>query len=224
MSSGLAFTASYTHSKSLDIESDPYGGSGVQNFYNLKGSWGPSDYNLSQLFVLSGVYVLPVGRGRQFLSNPSRFAQGLLGGWNIASITSYHSGLPFQCSAGGDIANVGGGAQTCNKIGTPYSGAGFHQTYRTWLNRSAFTSTPYTFGTEHRNDLLGPAFTNVDFSAFKDLTLVREAKLQFRAEFFNILNHTNFSKPTNSIQSSAFGKITSSSPGRDIQLAVKLVF
>jgi len=224
MSSGLAFTASYTHSKSLDIESDPYGGSGVQNFYNLKGSWGPSDYNLSQLFVFSGVYALPVGRGRQFLSNQSEFAQGLLGSWNVSTITSYHSGLPIQCGAGGDIANVGGGSQRCNKIGNPYSGTGFHQTYQTWLNRSAFTSNTYTFGTEHRNDLLAPAFTNVDFSVFKDLTLVREAKLQFRAEFFNILNHTNFSKPNSSIQSSAFGKITSSSSGRDIQLAAKLVF
>ncbi len=224
MSFGLAFLASYTWSKSLDIESDPYGGSGVQNFYDLKNEKGPSDYNLPQLFVFSGIYTLPVGRGKQFLSNPNRLAQGLLGGWNVATITSYHSGLPFNCSAGGDIANVGGGSQRCNKTGNPYLGAGFKQSYQSWLDAASFMITPYTFGTERRNDLLGPSYMNVDFSLFKDLPLWRESKLQFRAESFNIFNHTNFSTPASSLQSSAFGKITSSSPGRDVQLAAKIIF
>lgn len=223
-SNGLSFLASYTWSKSLDIESDPYGGSGVQNFYNLAADKGPSDYNLSQLFVFSGIYSLPVGRGRQLLSNAHGLAQGFLGGWSIATITSYHSGLPFQCAAGGDIANVGGGSQRCDRIGNPYVGSGFHQSYNSWVNRAAFTVTPYTFGTERRNDLVGPAYTDVDFSAFKDVALGKGTKLQFRAESFNILNHTNFSNPTTSFQSAAFGKITSSGPGRDIQLALKLIF
>ena len=224
MSNGLSFMASYTWSKSLDIESDPYGGSGVQNFYNLKADRGPSDYNLPQLFVFSGVYALPVGHGKAFLSNPNWAVQGFLGNWNIAAIVSYHSGLPFQCGAGGDIANVGGGSQRCNRLADPYSGAGFQQSRNSWVNPASFSTVPYTFGTEGRNDLVGPSYTDVDLSAFKDIDLEKSFRLQFRAESFNLFNHTNLSNPINSIQSTGFGKITSSASGRDIQLAIKLVF
>ncbi len=222
--SGLYFVASYTWSKSLDIESDPYGGSGVQNFYNIAADRGPSDYNLSQLFVFSGVYALPVGRGKQFLSRPNRFTQGLLGNWNIGSIVSLRSGLAFQCNAGGDIANVGGGAQRCDQIGNPYAGAGFQQSHTSWINRASFRTTPYTFGTESRNNLVGPPYKDVDFSAFKNFPVTERATLQFRAEFFNLLNHTNFQNPTNNIQSSAFGGIFNSYFAREIQLAAKVMF
>ena len=224
LSSGLYFVASYTWSKSLDIESDPYGGSGVQNFYDLKADRGPSDYNLSQLFVLSGVYALPVGRGKQFLTSPNRFTQGLVGNWNVGTIISLHSGEVFECSAGGDIANVGGGSQRCDEIGTPYAGTGFHKSYSSWLNPASFTTIPYTFGTESRNNLVGPSYKDVDFSAFKDFPVTERAKLQFRAEFFNLFNHTNFQNPTNDIQSSAFGGIFSSNFAREIQVAAKLIF
>jgi Carboxypeptidase regulatory-like domain/TonB dependent receptor len=224
LSSGLYFVASYTWSKSLDMESDPYGGSGVQNFYDLKADRGPSDFNLSQLFVFSGVYALPLGRGTPFLSSPNRFTRGLLGNWNVGTIISLHSGEALECSAGGDIANVGGGSQRCDRIGNPYAGPGFHKSYASWLNPASFTTIPYTFGTEGRNDLVGPSYNDVDFSAFKNFPVTERAKLQFRAEFFNLFNHTNFQNPTNNIQSSAFGGIFSSYFAREIQVAAKLTF
>ena len=59
---GLTFIGSYTYSKSLDEQSDPYGGTGIQNSYNLINSYGPSDYDIRQLFVFSSVYALPVGK------------------------------------------------------------------------------------------------------------------------------------------------------------------
>ena len=226
-SAGLAFTASYTYSKTLDIQSDVYGGSGPQNFYDLSADWGPANYDLRHLFVSSGVYALPVGRGKEFLSTPNRFVQAVAGNWNIGGIVSLHSGLSLECTAGADIANVGGGTQRCNQIGSPYGGgnSGFKQTKTSWLNPAAFNTVVYTFGTEGRNNLTGPPYKDVDFSAFKDFPLTERVKLQIRAEFFNVLNHTNFSLPNSNIQAgTAFGQIFGSSFARQSQFAAKVIF
>ncbi len=225
LSSGLLFTASYTYSKSLDIQSDVYGASGPQNFYNLAGDWGPSNYDLRHLFVFSSVYALPVGRGKAFLTNAGRFVEGALGNWNIGGILSLHSGEVFQCSAGGDVANVGGGNQRCNRTGDPYGGPSFTKGPTTWLNPSSFNVVPYAFGTERRNDLVGPSYKDVDFNAYKDFPLGERFKLEFRAEFFNIFNHTNFENPNNNIQSgSAFGQIFGSNFARQTQFGAKVIF
>jgi Carboxypeptidase regulatory-like domain/TonB dependent receptor len=227
LSSGLYFTASYTWSKSLDLSSDAYSGS-IENIYNLKADWGRSDFDRSQLLVLNGMYQLPVGNGRRYLSNSSSPVQLILGGWNAGGIVSLISGQPFNATAGGDIANVGGpaGAERAQRIGSPYSGVGFVQTPSHWLNNASFmTPTQYTFGNEGRNDLVGPAFTNVDFTTSKNFPLPKESTLQFRAEFFNVLNHTNYGTPTSSVQSTSFGSILSAAgSGREIQFAAKVVF
>ncbi len=223
-SSGLEFSASYTWSKSMDTQSDVYGPSAPQNFYDLKADWGPSNYDLRNLFIFGGVYVLPIGRGKTFLSNPNRFVEALVDNWNVGAIVSLHSGEAFDCNAGGDIANVGGGDQRCNKIGNPYRGSGFNRTKTNWLNPVSFTTIPYTFGTEHRNDLVGPSYKDVDFNVFKDFRLTERLNLQLRAESFNLLNHTNFNVPNDTLASSAFGKITGSNFARENQLAVKVLF
>ena len=223
-SAGLTLMASYTWSKSMDIQSDVYAG-GIQNFYDLKGSWGPSNYNLKHLFVFSSVYQLPLGTGKTFLSHPNRLVQGALGNWNVGGIVSLRSGLPLYCDAGADVANVGGGDQRCNIIGTPYGGAGFTPGPTHWLNPASFNVIPYTFGTESKDDLVGPSYKDVDFNAFKDFTLHENAKLQLRAEFFNLFNHTNFNNPVNGITSgSQFGNIYSSNFAREIQFAAKVIF
>ncbi len=82
---GLTFMASYTYSKSLDEQSDPYGGTGIQNAYNLINSYGPSDYHIPQLFVLSAVYALPFGEGSPSLSGSNRAVRTILGNWNLGS-------------------------------------------------------------------------------------------------------------------------------------------
>jgi hypothetical protein len=104
------------------------------------------------------------------------------------------------------FSNVGGpaGAERAQRFGSPYSGVGFVQTPNHWLNNASFmTPAQYTFGNEGRNDLVGPAFKNVDFTTSKNFPLPKEASLQFRAEFFNVLNHTNYGTPTNSVQSTS---------------------
>jgi hypothetical protein len=82
----------------------------------------------------------------------------------------------------------------------------------------------YTWGNESRNDLVGPPFKQVDLSVFKDIPIKERLKLQFRSEFFNLFNHSNYSTPTNTVTSSSFGLITSAAGGRDIQFALKVMF
>lgn len=226
LSNGLSFLASYTWSKSMDWQSDPYV-NGQPDFYNLKQDWGVSDYNRTHMFVWSGLYQLPFGRGKAVLSSSHGIAQALAGDWSVGSIITLNSGAPFNALAGGDIANTGGPSQRAQRTGdSPYGGTGFHQSVTGWLNKAAFAvPAQFTFGNERRNDLVGPAFKNVDFNASKSFPLFESMNLQFRAELFNLFNHTNYNNPDNGVQDSQFGQILSAAgPGRQVQFALKVVF
>jgi hypothetical protein len=222
LSSGLFFLASYTYSKSLDWVSDPYGALPA-NFYNLRAEWGPSDFNHKQMFVFSDVYQLPVGHGKTFLSNSNAITQAAVGGWSVGSIISLYSGIPFDVLANGDVANVGGGGQRAERNGAdPYSRSAPHQ----WLNTAAFAQPAnYTYGNEGRNDLVGPAYKNLDLNASKVFPIYHEANVQFRAELFNAFNHANLGIPDHTVGDSSFGIINSAAgPGREIQFALKVQF
>jgi hypothetical protein len=241
--SGATFTASYTYSKSMDIQSDPEGGDASPNWYNSRTSWGPSEYNISQMFVFSGVYQLPFGQGRMFLQTPNKFVQETLGGWQAAGIVSMHSGLPAWASAGGDIANTGWGFQPAQRgLVSPYKqSAGGANGLKQWLaapttytsatlpdvSTYAFTEPlPYTFGNGKRDDLVGPAYKDVDFSLQKNFSIWESVNFQFRSEFFNLFNHTNYGSFSSNLQSpSTFGQITSvNGNARIIQLSGKISF
>ncbi|HLH05211.1 MAG TPA: TonB-dependent receptor [Bryobacteraceae bacterium] len=223
LSFGLNFLASYTWSKSLDIQSEGQSGS-IETIYDLRRDWGPSDFNRSHLFVFSGIYQLPFGKGKAHLANANAFTTTLLGNWNVGTIVTLNSGQPFSISAGGDIANVGGGSQRAEVVGDPQSG--FQQSRLEWFNTAAFAlPAPYTFGNEGRNNLTGPPLRNVDFITYKDFLFTERMRLQFRAEFFNILNHVNFGLPDTNVQDTSFGQINSTATApREIQFALKLMF
>jgi hypothetical protein len=80
------------------------------------------------------------------------------------------------------------------------------------------------FGTAGRNIAQGPGYDDWDFSAFKNIAITEFKQLQFRAEFFNVLNHTNFRLPDSDISSRTFNHILGAQPAREIQLALKLLF
>jgi hypothetical protein len=95
-----------------------------------------------------------------------------------------------------------------------------------WLNPAALlTPAAYTYGNESRDDLVGPGYTDVDISAYKNFPFLESRSVQFRAEFFNILNHSNYALPNTSVATGTFGLITSTfGQGRQIQFAVKVLF
>lgn len=222
-SSGVSFMASYTYAKSLDWQSDPYGNPPV-NFYNLPAEWGPSTYSLKHVFVFSGMYALPIGRGKMWLGHDNALTEAALGGWNLGAIVTLDSGTPFDALAGADVANTGDPAQRAERTGAPTNAS--QQSVHGWLNPAGFTQpAAFTFGNEHRDDLVGPAYRNFDFDTAKNFVLAEPLTLQFRAEFFNILNHANYANPDNTVTDADFGQILKTvGPGREIQFAAKLIF
>jgi hypothetical protein len=227
MSSGLSFKSSYTWSKSLDWQSDPYSG-GPVDFYNVRPDWGPSDYNRPQMFVFSGLYQLPVGKGKRFLNGANALTDQVLGGWNVGTIVTLDSGAPTNVFTNGDVANTGWGNQRAQRTGAnPYlSSGGGGKALKQWLNAAAFAQpAAFTRGNEGRNDLHIPSFKNLDFNATKNFSLFESSKLIFKAEMFNIFNHTNYGTPSNTVGSNGFGQILSANgQGRLVQFGLKVQF
>src|SRR5438034_11069535 len=96
------------------------------------------------------------------------------------------------------------------------------------IDATAYALPPkdvYVYGNAGRNVLHGPGLFNIDYSLFKNFPIKERLKLQFRAEFFNFLNHPNFSNPASTFGTETFGDITSTSTeNRDIQFGLRLVF
>lgn len=232
-SSGVEFIASYTWSKALAWESDPYGGGGGQppNFYDLKSNWGPTNFSIGNMFVFSGIYQLPFGHGREFMSHENRLVNGLIGGWMVDGILTANSGMPFSVLASGDVANVGGGNQRAQATGAHpriNSSVPLYQAFPKFINPAAYTDpAPFTFGNVSYNSLVGPHYTNVDMDLSKSFPLFEDASLQFKAELFNIFNHTNLGQPDATVTDPNFGEIlgpASNGSGRIGQFALKLNF
>ncbi len=227
LSNGLFFRAAYTYSKSMDIQSDPYGNE-APNFYNLSSEYGPSVYSLKHMFVFSSVYQLPFGQGKMFMSSPGSIAQFVVGNWNLGGIISHVSGQPFNALVGSDLANTGSPDQRPIKVAgvNEYAGLTSNGAGKQWLNPTAFVQpAAYTYGYETRDDLVGPGYTDVDLSAFKNFPFLESRSVQFRAEFFNLFNHSNYSLPNTSVNNGQFGLITTAAgQGREIQFALKINF
>jgi hypothetical protein len=154
-------------------------------------------------------------------------------GWQLSGIFSARSGAPFNVNVGfdntGELPAYQGVARpnlnagkTVDNIYTGNVGARAF-----FFDKSAF-STPASgvFGNFGRNVLVGPGFVDLDFSAIKDTKIRESLALQFRAEFFNILNHPSWGNPTSAAVTAASGGqiLTTFSTARQIQLALKLIF
>ncbi len=219
--SGLAFLTSYSYSKSMDVSSTVHGTSqpynGIQDSFNINGSRGPSDFDLTHNFVTSVVYELPFGEGKRFLNDHGVLSRYALGGWQTTAIVSLNSGFPFSLLVPFDNANVGGGAQRPNLVGNPNSGACPGQgggpaipvhSIDCWFNTNAVAfPDQFTFGNMARNSLRQDGYQNVDFGAFKHFRITEGSNLEFRAEFFNLFNHPNLGPPDTALGSGSFGTI-----------------
>ncbi len=208
----------------------------VQNVRDLKNERGPTSYDVTVINVTSVVYQLPFGKGRKFGSAWNPVFDAIAGGWEFNTINTANSGLPLDVyytptsanDATGRLAEWRGVAtQRPNLVGDPArpSGASMITQY---FNKAAFAIPPASapFGNVGRNAFRGPNFWQWDMGVNKNFRIpAREGMaLQFRSEFFNVLNHTNFGPPTTDITNAGFGTITSAFPARQIQFALKLMF
>ena len=214
---GLTVLANYTWSKSIDDGSGD--GSQASNPFNIRNDRAVSDFDIPQRFVASLVWQLPA------LANRSLALRTVAGGWEVNGIVTAQSGTPFNVTSGVDNSQSGVNADRANVAGNPDLGGGRSKAQQVaeFFNTAAFTvNTPGTFGNAGRNVLFGPAATNLDFGAIKNFNLIERAKLQFRAEAFNLFNHANLSNPNANVSSPNFGMITNSGAPRVLQLALKL--
>jgi hypothetical protein len=241
---GLQFNASYTWSKSIDYNSLNSQGVVVQDSYNLRDSRGLSDFDARHRFVLSTIYALP------FKANE------LVSGWQLGAIVQAQSGNPINVVT--NIATITGVATVRPDLIRPVEITGNPTQWfsnaavcdprvltstvpndpRVCANGAAFALPFSPAGVAHlgnlgRNVLIGPGFNNVDFSVIKNTMLGETARLQFRAELFDVFNHANFGQPGRVATpgSTSFGVITNtrfatgdSGSSRQIQFAVKLNF
>lgn len=221
-SNGLALLASYTLAKSIDVSSSDYG-SGVQDMNNLRAERAVSNFDYPQRLSVGYVYGLPFGKGRRYMTGAPTVVDYILGGWETAGIVTMQSGAPFTVTSGRDRANVGGGSQRPNRI---RSGEIDNPTLDRWFDTNAFVMPDlYTFGNSGRNILRTDGLTVWDASLMKNFAIREGMRLQFRAEFFNALNHPDFGTPTANLSSRNFGRVfgTRTSP-RIGQFALKLIF
>lgn len=216
---GLALTASYTYSKSLDLgSSGMYGieGESVQNPYNLKGDWGPSAFDIRHNFVVSWVYDLPFGTGKQF-SSGNHVVDYVLGNWKWSSIANFRSGVPVNVTVNADIANTGNfGYLRPNLVGD------FHlknPTKNAWFNTAAFASPAlYTFGNAGRDIMRSQFVHRFDMSLVKELPIYEGISADLRVEGYNVFNTTTFNSPHAEFTDPNFGKVTSAMGGRSLRI------
>ena len=222
-SKGLSTLASFAWGRSFDDGTTR--GSQAQNFYNLRDSWGPSDYDVPVQLVLSYVYDLPFGKGKSYLNRPGILTQ-ILGNWQTTGIVRFSEGTPFTIAAPYDVANVGGNSERASLVpGQKLLPSGFQQSPSLWFNPAAVTIFPYTWGDLSRNILRGPGIDDWDLGLFKSIPIKEASRLEFRTEFFNAFNHPQFGQPNSTATSPTLGEIFSTKlPNRQIQFSLKLLF
>ena len=271
---GLTLLNSFTWEHALDNASASLEGNtpSPQDANNIRADYNQSDYNLPLANVTSLVYELPFGHGRRFLSSTNGVVNSILGGWQVSGINSMQAGTPFNLTYTPNSAQ-----QVSPQIGATYRGANEYRPdlvtdrkvtqgrsnravntgYVNYINYSAFVLPPVKdfagnilspFGSARRNPGRSPAFYETDLDLNKRFNIGSErAKLEFRAEAYNVFNHTNLYLPGNitgaqgvttatagtggSVPVSTItgnptggGQITSTFQPRIMQLALKVIY
>jgi hypothetical protein len=158
---------------------------------NPRLDYGPAATNIRHAGAINGTWQVPFGRG-------------LMDGWSLSGIATVQSGFPLSPQLG---YNPTGNGDTRNPV-RPNRAAGFQgplypKTVQQWFNPAAFTAPyPGTFGDVGRDTLTGPGLSELDLGLAKSTTIHERLRAQFRAEFFNVLNHSNFTTPNPVVYSS----------------------
>ncbi len=222
-SNGLQLRGNYTWSKNLD-DGSAWNTSVSGNTpafvsfpLNPKLDWGPAATDVRQIASINGSYDLPFGPNRKFLNQASGPVAFFAGGWTTSAIFTIQNGFPFSPQLGYNPPGNGDSRNPIRPDVNPnFTGNLYPRTPTEYFNPNAFIqptvsipngsggNTIYgTYGNARRDSLVGPGITELDFSAAKDTHITERLNLQFRAEFFNIPNHTNFLTPNEVVFSAA---------------------
>jgi Carboxypeptidase regulatory-like domain len=247
-SRGFSILANYTWQKSLDDVPPSSGGTGGgatggaggeplpwYTVGNKQLDYGTSDFNRKQVFVLSYLWDIPSPGG-------NKFVKGVFGNWEFSGLITAETGLPFTVFAGKDISQTGLNVDRAvyvsgeNPLGP---GACHSAPCVNYINPAAFTyPAAGGVGNVGKDPFPGPGLFGWDMGLFKNIPITERWRVQFRAEFFNALNHPNFTSnqvggvgassssnyPNDTLSSSTFGTITSAYDPRILQFALKIFF
>jgi len=207
---GFSVQASYTWSKSIDTAVSPF--DIYQPWRVLRGL---SGFDRAHMLITSYIWEIPFARKTQGLERK------ILHGWQISGITSFQSGNPITIGITGDRAGTGAGGQRPNVVGPLTLPKQLSQ----WFSTTTFALPPLgTFGNAGRSIVRGPGINNWDLSFSKRTNIHERLTLQFRAEFFNLFNHAQFSGVGATLGSGTFGQVTSARDPRIGQLGLRLLF
>ena len=242
-SHGLQYEAAYTWSHALDNASSASLGSvnngDFQDQRYPNQNYGSADFDVRQRFVFSYVYDLPFGRGRMLAQNASGIVNGIIGNWQMSGVFSaatgnYYTATDINSVSGSDCGGtVGYYCSRPNMVGNPNATPCIPGTL---FNTCAFADNTVlgTFGNAPRNNIKGPGYTEWDTSLVKQFPIKEQMHFEFRAEFFNILNHVNYlfgqfgaisAEPTPlELGQSGFGFPLAARAPRQIQVALKFYF
>jgi hypothetical protein len=237
MSRGYTFTANYTWSHSIDIVSGPgladfsnigtalY--TGVQDIGNRRADRGSSEFDVRHRLSITGLWDLPKTEPGGVL------AKGLLNGWQLNGTASFQTGRPFSVLCTQSFlfgCDYNADSNPHNRLNTPSFGNDIRGVSNSDWPNGIFTAADFpvpAFGTNGnlgRNTFSGPGFAQIDFSVFKNTQVGERFNIQFRAEFFNLFNRSNFWLPVNVIQSPFFGRSIAAHPSRTMQFVLKFIF
>jgi hypothetical protein len=257
---GLNVLASYTFSKTLtDADAiQPFYSTlqsqgGTQNPYDHKAEKAVSNQDVPNNFVVSYIYELPVGHGKQFASNAPAAVNAVIGGWRVSGVQRYLSGQPISFFGANGIPGFDNGIRpnrvagqsvrrsgafnplTFNNSGTGgYDHASGACTTGFW-NCSAFVdpnpapglNVPYMFGTMPRNsaDIRSFPFYDEDFSITKIFPIHESVRAEFSGQMFNAFNRHVFNKPDSGVQDTGFGQVNSTLLGpRNVQFTLRITY
>jgi hypothetical protein len=234
---GLELNFAYTYSHSIDDSSDRYDGS-FTDTYNPAANRASSNFDERHVLNFGYVWDIP-------LFKKPGITHTLLGGWQYSGITTFSTGSPFSVIYPTDNAGVGNGigsSSYADIVGNPKAGVvqvpqvGFG---RVFYNAAAYAApTALTFGDSGRNSLSNPDFINFDMALFKHFAIRESAAVEFRAEAFNVFNHTEWDpiagqagsgassngSGTNTFGATGFLYAGGVHEARILQLALKIIF
>jgi len=229
-SQSLSFTMAYTYSRALD-----YGGglNPLLNNLNVRSNYGPADWDRTHMFTLSHVWRLPIGADSNFLHEG--VLGRILGPWQIDGVFTWVSGTPFTLTADPTLCNCPGNTPTASTIVTGTTTRfvpvptffGFLPIPYQSLNFAYTQPDANTFGNLGRNSVRGPGYANYNVSLFRSFVIYEQARLEFRAEAYNLTNSAHFANPIANVSSANFGQSIATlpyDPERRLQVAVRILF
>jgi hypothetical protein len=208
-SHGLDFLLTYTWSKAL---TDTEGGNVPSNTYDVRSDYGPASWDRTHTLTLEHDWDLPFGRARYWKLGDNAVADAILGGWRLSGVHTFASGEPFTpLVANAPLLNdpdIPSNEIRADVVGNWHVA---NPNASEWFNPAAFTEPqqPFRQGTAGRNSLRGPGLAISNVSLAKNLLLSERRSLELRADAFNVFNHPNLALPSNYVDVSGAGQITS---------------